>query len=137
MTKISELNFKTKFLTAEESELFSGASTVAAAVIKDEYPFVISIIFHPESGEDKYPYDILFFDTEFGKPIKLSTIIPQTFLDTLNCKEVSDFTIWRVSEETANDVIDKAETFGKNVADYLKSIFDYKERIVDFPKTMQ
>lgn len=131
MTKISDLKFKARVLEEDEKSLFGDASIISTTVIDGDYPFCISVI------KNESLYDIIFFDKRLNKPISLHTIVPKDLLAAFGDENKTDITLWRLDEDTANNIIDKAEEFGKNVTSYLNTIKEYSDRISMFPPTLQ
>lgn len=137
MTKIADLNFKTKILTEEESDNFDGLLSVCTAVIKNKLPFEIIVVRMVEYGCEDKPYVIMFIEKVNREPVKIDTIIPKNILDEVCPDNKSEITIDCLSEETANQIIEVAETFGNNVTEYLNSIKKYSDRILSIPTTLQ
>ena len=137
MTKISDLNLKTKILTEEESDNFNGVSSVCTAVIKNNLPFEIVIVRMFEQDCADKPYIIMFIEKLNRDVVKIDTIIPNDIIDEVCPDNQSEISIECLSEESANQIIEVAEAFGKNVTEYLNSIKKYSNKIISIPTTLQ
>lgn len=139
MTKVSDLEFKTRMITNDEEDDFGieGLSKVSTAVIDKGFPFMIAVMYLPKEFEDNSPYDIMFFDKHSDLPIPVKEIIASDILNEIKCKQVSDTSILRLDEDTVNSIIEVAENFGVQVKQYIDTVSKFRDRIVLIPTTMQ
>lgn len=136
MAKISELKFKTKFLSDDEKYNFNGLDSVCTAVIKKDLPFEIIVArMNGEEGDSRYV--IIFIEKIHRDPIKIDTVISKDKLEEICPDNDSEIAIDDIDEETANKIIELAEEFGTNVTNYLEAIKKYSSNIFSIPSTLQ